>query len=450
MKRAIVSLTLLYGCASPPPLPAPRVVPLPPPVAPAPPPAPVWPAASYVVEPVSGLGLFPEEQRAAQQIIARWAMARGITVTPVDAIEARLDNHGRGLAADGQRCGKPLYRTEARTRYASELGIVGSISSSVYCGDEGCFLSVRHVEGIGREAKTGRRWITPFEAEVGLEALAARLTIESDADGRGGLLGVLGDLAKGGKVEARPERLVVRAWRARADEDRKELTVTLSDPAVVQQCLPPDGSTTVVVGIGGDGKPNRCAPTSHRRDPARCVCEALTSQVGLGLPANARISVSARHESGDTISADGKHVVRAYAQTYIKRDPEDAMRRLPSVSHASIESWDPPRSASIERCFVERAENASFSVLVDTFFGERGEVRSVAIHKGEELLSPSEVACLKQTFRGATVPCPGAPRTGARASVGVDVKTIGEPRPSLSDMLGKPPEGVLPTKPKKD
>lgn len=443
MKCAIASMILLCGCAGPPPLPAPPVVP-PPPAAPPPrPPAPVWPVGSYVVEPVSGLGLFPEEQRAAQHIIARWAMAQGITVTPVDAVEARFDNHGRGLDAEGQRCGQPLYRGEARTRYASELGIAGSISSSVYCPDEGCLLSVTQVAGIGRDAKTERRWSTPFSAEAGLEALAARLTPESDADGgRSGVLGVLGALSGAdGKVQARPERLVVRAWRARADEDRKELTVTLSDPASVKRCLSTDWSTSLLVATGVDGALSRCVSTAHREGSGRCVCEALGSQGQLGLPANARISLSARHESGDTVSADGKRVVRAYAQTFIKRDPKVALRRLPSVSHLSIEAWDPPSSPSLERCFLDRAENTSFNVMVDTFFGERGEVRSVAIHEGEELLSPSETACLKNAFRSATVPCPAAPRTGARASVGVDVKTIGEPLPSLSEMLGSPEKG---------
>ncbi|MEM9692681.1 MAG: hypothetical protein AAGA56_09060 [Myxococcota bacterium] len=426
-------VVLLAGCTgavtSRPPAPSPS----PPMPALLPPPAPVALSPGYLVEPVYGLGLFSEEQRTAQKAIAQWARAKGIAVLPVDVVEARFERYRRGLTPNGQACGRPLSRWRARNRYAEELKLVGTLQIGVTCSDKGCSLDVRQYDGSGTFQ---RRWSTPYTRTRAWSYLLARLAVPDTPSGGGGLGGLLGDLRGGGVVEARSARLIVRARRARVDEDRKEISLALSEPDALRRCVPPERSVELLLAVGPAGRVERCAPTHRDTDAAECACRALTAQ--LELPPRTRISASVQHEAADVVTA-GDHVVHGYTQTQIRRDPNNRRRFLTNVSDPSIEQWSPPPFSTVAKCFTNRAAPVDDRFLIDTYFDAGGRVRDVVIRKGEDRLSSNEGRCVKTAFRAATVPCPAKPRTGARSVLRLQIEKIGVRKPTLEEQFKKKP-----------
>jgi len=396
----------------------------------------VWPDAAYLVQPISGLDLFPEEQLTAQRAMARWAMAQGIAVAPVDAAEDRLRAHARGLDGQGRRCGRPLSRWRAIERYGNELKLVGKLSTSVHCGEEGCSLVVTQFEGVDPvDSHLEQRWETAYEAGVELSEQLVRLAPRKlDNRGVGGLL--LGSLTSG-PVSSRPERL---EWNARsAGPKRKDVGVALADETPLRRCLAPWRGAELLLGLGPLGDVTRCALRGVEDPASRCVCDTVLRH--LSGPASAqgmRVVFHARHVPADVMAEEG-HVVHGFIQTHLKRDPDHPRRTKPNVSHPSIEGWNPPPFSTVAICFADRDEVRRDRYVVDTYFGATGEVRDVVIRNGEEL-SPQTAACVQSAFRKATTPCPALSQTGARAVLAIHVEKVGTPRPGLLKALDEAAE----------
>ena len=142
-------------------------------------------ARKLYVEQLDSLLLFGEERLAAQQLIADWATAAGLSVLPPKQTEEMFAQTAAGKNPQtGQACGPALDRGLTRERWLPVLGAAGRIDANVTCGD-GCVLQLSiELGGLDTEF-----FAAPFDpAQPALQELARRLptVVDNGSHGQNG------------------------------------------------------------------------------------------------------------------------------------------------------------------------------------------------------------------------------------------------------------------------
>lgn len=417
---------------------------------PRPPPGP--PAPRYDVEPVSGLGFFRDERQRSEALLGEALRAHGVEPAPRDVAASAwaLARDGRSPLT-GQDCGRPLLRYEARTRWAKVLGLAGSASGNVWCGDDGgCELSVYGgpVDGEGERLRLTAPFPRDGDALTALPGALARLAPPPSQEGGGGGLG-LGGLA-GAQPIQREDRLEVRAHhadsRARASGKAPEPPLEGVGVEQVAACVSPgDDSVSLLVEVDSAGAVTRCE--SEDLDAATagaCGC-ALVQRARLA-PALAghRWYVSLRVDRRDLLTADGALVLLGYWRTYLERYqvPGDRYPRFrPKVEHPSIAQWSAPPSRLTSACFTSAfAAPGRLTSRWAVWFDGRGRPTKVVEQKGFPPLPKDVAACVAGSLKTAHAPCPTRAGLWAMADFSVEARDPSAPPRSLGDVLGKKPD----------
>lgn len=125
-----------------------------------------------VINKFSSLRLTAAERRIAQERIAAWATAAGLTILPPATVEDAIDRAAAGLdPTTGKACGPPIDRAYAMERWILPMGARGSINAHVECAAE-CTLQLEiRVPGHGAELyaapfDTGKPWQAELERRL--------------------------------------------------------------------------------------------------------------------------------------------------------------------------------------------------------------------------------------------------------------------------------------------
>lgn len=117
-----------------------------------------------VINQFASLRLTAAERRIAQERIAAWSAAAGLTIVPPTTVEDAIDRAAAGLdPTTGKACGPPLDRDYAIERWILPMGARGRINAHVECAAE-CTLQLEiKVSGHGTELSaapfdTGQPW----------------------------------------------------------------------------------------------------------------------------------------------------------------------------------------------------------------------------------------------------------------------------------------------------
>jgi hypothetical protein len=134
-----------------------------------------------IIEEFASLKLNAAERRKAQQMIASWAKASGLTVLPPDQVEDTIERAARGQDPTGKACGPEIPRDYAMERWIDPMGAKGEIKPHVWC-EETCTLQLEiHAFGLGTEF-----FAAPFDPSQPWAAeLARRLPQVRDNGGHG-------------------------------------------------------------------------------------------------------------------------------------------------------------------------------------------------------------------------------------------------------------------------
>lgn len=125
-----------------------------------------------VINQFASLRLTAAERQIAQDRIAAWASAAGLTIVPPATVEDAVDRAAAGLdPTTGKACGPPLDRDYAMERWILPMGARGSINAHIECAAE-CTLQLEiRVPGHGAELyaapfDTGKPWQAELERRL--------------------------------------------------------------------------------------------------------------------------------------------------------------------------------------------------------------------------------------------------------------------------------------------
>ncbi len=396
---------------------------------------------------VEGLGLFDEERRQAEEIVAAWAESEGLDVVAPERAAEVFARARRGQHVDtGAACGISLSRWRAAQRWRSALGAEGKLRASVGCEPEAgdCTLVINAYDDVDfggnellvREAPFDRS--KPWQASL-KEAVGA-LVEPPAAGGSGGLGGILGSFG-GGVVEAKAERLRWSAWPARDSEGaprddaafRRGLSFPKGD-APLRACFAQDrAGAELLVHVDKSGRVARCASREADDEVSLCACEAFARHArGAPVMRSRRAYVGLHFDPADVVTP-ANLLVTTSLYTYLDhyRDRRGRMMSRPSVSDRSIEDWRPPADSAVARCFADGAEPGSRKARVIVRFDEQGEVSAVEVNDKNAgdpsaALSHEQVSCVQRAFSTSRAPCPAVSTSSAQADVTVLLRRVGE------------------------
>jgi len=249
----------------------------------------------------------------AQERIAAWAAAAGLTILPPTTVEDTIDRAAAGLdPATGKACGPPLDRDYAMERWILPMGARGRINAHVECAAE-CTLQLEiKVSGHGTELyaapfDTGQPW----QAE--LERRLRQVIGISHADAvRCGMANrhvvLLLERAPGGAVRCEPAALatMVTEYAPKVNACmcamalQKEHPTTARSYLIYPSPLPPtdrvtrNGKLISTFLIGGDEyRPDGTAPWFLRGDDSITDCFAARTDDVTKDEANATLEFDA-------------------------------------------------------------------------------------------------------------------------------------------------------------
>lgn len=391
---------------------------------------------------VEGLGLFEEEQRAAEELVASWAENEGLRVVPLARARQAFARARKGQHPEtGAACGRPLSSWRAVRRWQQWLGAEGKLRASVGCDAKAktCALDVSAYDDVAFGGEELLQQTAPFDPSAGwqeaLPAALAALKPVPEGGGGGGLGGLLGALG-GGVVEARPEKLGFRAWPAREPDLLEggafEGALTFrKGTSPLRACFEQDrGGAELLIDVDSKGRVARCSSREADDDLSQCACAAFSKHASAQAPLRGkRAYVGVSFEPADVVTATNA-VARASVRTYLEQYKKDGnVRWRPSVSHRSIEEWRAPPDTAFARCFADATEHAPRHALVTVRFDERGGVSSVELDEQEgKRFTHEQAACVQRAFATAQAPCPAVAATSARAELHVSFRVIGEER----------------------
>ncbi|MFZ5442472.1 MAG: hypothetical protein ACOZQL_20855 [Myxococcota bacterium] len=427
MRRALLSLLLGIGCASP------GVTPQPGERAP-----------RLDVGEVNGLGLFRDERARARQLVARALSARGVSIAPPEELERAWT-----LAADGrspltgESCGRPLPRWLARRRWGAALGVSGSASASASCPQGGaCALTVYStaVDG-GPPSMLVAELDSASAALPALEASLARLAPPPNTTTGVGGLGLLGArghraLRQADELELSVSPADVRVTSPLSREDRaRALGLTVEQ---VTSCLSSDDSSArLLVDVDPAGLIGRCEGELDETAPEleACLCGRLRALPPPRALSGRRWSVDLRVRRRDLTSPDGTLIVTGSWHTHLTREQrpgEKHPRMLPKVEDPSLADWSPGPARLAARCFTSTLITpATVKSRWAVWFGVHGRPTKIVEQKGYPPLAPEVATCVRIALKTALAPCPARENLWAMADLIVDARAPDAPPPEL-------------------
>lgn len=362
---------------------------------------------ALVIEDVRSLRLSASERLRAQQRIAEWATAAGLTILPPAQVEAAIGKAAAGLDPTTQKaCGPALERAYAMERWIKPMGAEGTITARIDC-DESCTLQLEILLfGLGTEF-----YAAPFDvAQPWEQELVRRLPTVTDNGGheRYGHLNnptpVAGIRRPPGGSDAYLDDTAFVTGRATAEA----LACGASERPIVLMLERTDGNALTCEPAGApnyvaeyDAKVNACAcAVAIKRDPP-------TAKRGWviypGVP-----------RAGDVVTRNGKEISAMLIGGNEYRPRGTA-------------PWILRESDSIASCFVARtAEVGPDEVNATLEFDRTGSVAKVAIGDLKGLLHPDERACVLRRLQTIRTPCPaGTPQVG-QVRISLEIRA---PRP---------------------
>jgi hypothetical protein len=347
-------------------------------------------ARKLYVEQLDTLLLFGDERLAAQQLIADWAKAAGLSVLPPTQTEEMF-----ALAAAGknpqtqQACGPALDRGLTRERWLPVLGAAGRIDAAVTCGD-GCVLQLSiELDGLGTEY-----FAAPFDpAQPALQELARRLpTVVDNGDHEqhgNNPVPILGATPGAGAQEWLP-----------GDATRLELSAK-QEAAVAKACGVKFAPVEVLLAPGAGGA--RCEPLAdsdswREIDPKinACVCAAIIKDHKIEARRHAQIDET---QPTGPQSLETKNGLIAAGEVVATQG-----------SDGKAMAWFLPGSSSLSHCFLARTQERDTTQLAVTLdFDGEGTVVKAVIADLEGALKKAELDCALKVLRTARAPCPEQP-----------------------------------------
>lgn len=332
------------------------------------------------VEDFTSMMLFADERLAAQQVIADWATANGLSILPPASTEDTIGKATRGInpVAD-VACGPVLARDRAVERYVTADG---HITASVYCTTT-CTLQVEFVlDGMGTEF-----YASGFDtAKPWLDELATRLPTVVDNGGHD----QYGHLNNPVEVAG-----VTRGATDLVPDRNADRELGSDGTTIAKSC----GATGLDLTLLLDaGRCERLADSTYVTEPdptiAACACDRVIGQVKptsrtivhLAAPAATPDKVPAKNHlfaRGELIGGDEYRTFGV--------------------------AWFVPGQleARVSQCFADRsAVDEGHEVKATILFDQDGTATGVTIADIDGLLLPGESACLESAIKVVRTPCP--------------------------------------------
>lgn len=338
------------------------------------------------IEDFTSMMLFADERLEAQQIIAGWATANGLTVLPPATTEQSVAKAARGIDPIADvACGPKLPRDLALERYVTADG---KIHASVYC-DQTCTLQVEFVlfeqgtEFYAAPFDTARPW---------RDELAARLATVVDNGGHDQYGHLNNPVAVTGVARTTADLV--------ADRDR-DLDLGADGTAIAKQCGATGLDLTLLVEAsagGGHAKCERYGDSYYITEPdpavAACACDHAASRVTstqrtvvhLGAPAVAPDKVAAKNNLWAHGELIGGNEYRTFGAAWFVPGQLDAR---------------------VSQCFADRTTaDDGHEVKATILFDKDGVPTGVTIADLDGLLLPGESDCLESAIKVVRTPCP--------------------------------------------
>lgn len=345
------------------------------------------------VQEVSSLRLSAAERLRAQQIIADWATAEGITMMAPATVEAAIARGTNGTDATGAACGPPLERAYAIERWVRPLGAEGTITARVDC-DATCTLNLEILLfGMGTEF-----YAAPFDpAQPWEQELAKRLTEVIDNGGHGRY----GHANNPVEIAGAPRAAGAADWYL--DDDAFAAGKAASE---AKRCGATDRPVLLLIDKADSGaltcEPAVSARSVSEYDPKvnACMCAAAVAREK---PTAKRSWFAYPGEpfAGQVQTRNGKAISAMLIGGNEYRP-------------AGTAPWILRGSDSIASCFVARTEVAAPQEVLATLELDRtGTVKKTSIGDLAGMLRPDERACVLARLQTIRTPCPaGAPLPG--------------------------------------
>lgn len=347
------------------------------------------------IEQFASLRLDAKERLRAQQRIADWATANGLTILPPATVETAVSSAAAALdPTTNQTCGPALERTYAVERWVRPMGALGSITARIDCKTE-CVLQVEiHLFNLGTEF-----YSAPFDPSQPWEAeLARRLSAVSDNGGHERH----GHANNPVKTTGVPRKAGANDWYL--DDNAVEQGLSQAEAAT---CGVTDRSVALMLDRAGDGGLH-CETaasvryvTEYDAKVNACMCAAA---IKLEQPTAKRTFYTyqpPRRAETHEITSNGKSISAMLIGGNEYR-PEGTA------------AWFLRESDSIGHCFVARTAAVKADEVGATLeFDAQGKVAKATIGDLKGMLLPDERTCVTRTLLKIRTPCPlGTPLPG--------------------------------------
>lgn len=357
------------------------------------------------VEQLDSLLLLGDERLAAQQLIADWATAAGLSVLSPKQTEEVFAQAAAGKnPTTGLACGPALDRGLTRERWFPALGAAGRIDAAVTCGD-GCVLQL----AIELDGQDPEFFAAPFDpSQPPLQELALRLPTvvdngSHDRSGKGNTpVPILGATPGPNAQDSLPGDATRLTLSAKSEAAiAKQCGVTYAPVEVLLAPAPPGPSGAVL--------PPRCealADSDSWREinpkVNACVCAAIVKE----------------HKT-----IEGRRHV--FVEETLPTGPQNLETKSGLIASGEVVatqgqdgrqmSWFMPGSTSISHCFLARNQERETTQVGFTLdFDAQGAVAKAVLGDLDGVMKPLERDCVLKVLKTARAPCPEQP-----ASTGV-------------------------------
>jgi hypothetical protein len=340
-----------------------------------------------VIEPVASLRLTAAEQLVAQQRIAAWAHASGLTILPPATVEAAIGRAAAGLDANtGNACGPPIERSYAMDRWIKPMGAEGKITARVDCAAE-CTMQLE-IEMFGRGTEF---YSAPFDPSQPWRAeLERRLPQVIDNGGHERFGHANNPIA----IPGAAHKPGAGDWYL--DSDVNPIAITDADR---QAC----------------GMADRLVALMLVRDPNGAVrCEPATMP-GLITEYSAKVNacmcalaVKTEHPTTERSYVQYAAVI-APAASVKTRNGKDVSASLIGGNEDRPEGtapWFLRDNESIAHCFTARTEDIETEIAGTLELDPNGAVAKTIIGDPNGVLSADERACIVKKLVTIQSPCP--------------------------------------------
>jgi hypothetical protein len=338
------------------------------------------------IDEFGSLRLSAAERRRAQQIIADWATAEGLTILSPDLVEAAIARGANGTDASGAACGPPLDRQYSIDRWVVPMGAEGAITARIDC-EATCAMQLEvKLFAMGTEF-----YSAPFDpGQPWEQELTKRLPTVIDNGGHeryghaNNPVAITGVPRKPGTADWYLEDDAFVEGKAAAEAKR----CNASDRPIALMLEKADNGALTCETAG--------APryvTEYDAKVNACMCAAA---VKLEKPTAKRSYFLYRGPSPDgrVLTTNGK----AISANLIGGNEYRPRGSSP---------WMLRESDSVAPCFVARTQVTKYDEVNATLdFDKSGTVTKATIGDLKGMLKPDERACVTKKLMNIRTPCP--------------------------------------------